>query len=108
MLELEKHLTCLGNQQHAFVFSIREFLGANALRIAIAQIDPAAGRFRNGRGQCDLHAASFDAVLECADAADVGRMREHAPGILFEPVPLLQKIIAAMITDFRNQPAVRD
>ena len=35
-------------------------------------------------------------------------MGEHAPGIMLEAVPLLQKIIATMVTDFLNRFAVRD
>ena len=58
------------------------------------------------RGQRHLDAAFLDAVFIRADAPDVSRVREHAPRMMFEFVPLFEKIIAAMVAHFLNGLAV--
>src|SRR6185437_13233924 len=108
VVELEEHFAGFGDHQHAFVFAIGEVFRANALWIAVAEIDFAADGFRDGRGEGDLHAAVFHAVFIRADAADVRGMCDHAPGIVLKFVPLLQEIIPAMVTEFGDDLAVHD
>ena len=108
VFQLEKHLAGFGHEQNAFVLTIREIFGADGVRIAVAEIDLPASLLGDLRGERDLDAAFFDAVFKCADAAHVRRMREHAPRNIFELVPLLQKIIPAMVADLVDVVAVAD
>ena len=38
--------------------------------------------------------------VECAQSLQVRRMREDAAGIVLEPVPLREEIVAAVVADF--------
>src|SRR5205085_5407716 len=62
----------------------------------------------DARGQRDLGAAVFHAILERADSPHVSGMCQHAPRIMFELVPLFEEVIAAMIPDGSNHLAMGD
>ena len=74
--------------------------------IAVAEVDPLADFGRDLRGQRDLHAGLFDAVLERALPANVRGMGQDAPGVMLKLVPLFHEIIADVIADFFDQLAV--
>src|SRR5207249_3503927 len=104
----KKHFASFGHQQDAFILPAGEFFRSDGFGIAIAEGDLPALLRRNLRGERDLGAALLNAILIAAEAADVGRVGQHAPGNVFELVPLLQKVIAAVVTDGFDMAAVAD
>src|SRR6266700_8236151 len=105
---MEKHFARFRHQQHAFVFAIGKIFEANGFWVTIAEIDALAGCRRDLRRERDGGPATLDSVFEGTDAAHMRRMRQDAPGNMFKFVPLFQKIIAAMVADFFNVPAMTD
>src|SRR5215469_17112383 len=103
MFELEEHFPRFWHQQHTLVFTIGEIFGANSLRVAVAEIDFAANGFGNAGRERHLHAAILFSVFVGADATHVSRVRNHAPGIMLKLFPLLQKIIATMISNLADE-----
>ncbi len=99
-MEAEQHLAGFLYQKNAFVFSVSEVFHPDFVRISIAEIDFPAKLGGKVSGQSDLGSRFFYAVFIGADPMDVGGMGKHAPRVIFEFVPLLQKVIPAMITDF--------
>src|SRR5436309_1205489 len=108
MLQAIKLLPRLGRQQNALVLAVRKILNPDAVRVAVTEVDTLALLRWDLGGQGYTRAWFFDAVFKSAQAVNVGAMRKHAPRVLFEPVPLFQKVIAAMVTDFLDHFAVRD
>src|SRR5438309_11448770 len=100
MAKVEEHFAGFGHEQDSFVFAVGEIFGMNGSGIAIAEIYFAAGLFRDACNERDLGAAFLDAIFKCADAANVRRMSQHTPGILFEFLPLLQEVITTMVANF--------
>ncbi len=72
MVQLKEHLAGLGHEEDAFGFPAGVILDADRGRVAVAEVDLAAESLGDAGGQGDLDAALLDAVLEGADAADVG------------------------------------
>src|SRR5688572_25667162 len=107
ILQMKKHFAGFAHEQNAFLFTIRKRLDIDCRGIAVFQIDLLAHRARNPRGERHLRATTFDSIFERADASHMRRMREHAPWEMFELVPLLQEVIAAMVADFLDGLAVR-
>src|SRR5438876_5861161 len=108
ILQPVQHLTRFCHQQNAFVLAVRKLLDANPGRVAVTEVDSLALLRRDLCGQGDPRARRFDAVFKRAQSVCVGAMREHASGVMLEPVPLLHKALATMVTDFLNHLAVRD
>src|SRR5438093_10799963 len=108
MVQPVQHLPRFSHEQNAFVLAVREFLGANPGRVAVTEVDSLALLRRDLCGQRYARTRFFDTVFKSAQSVDVGAMSEHTPREMFEPVPLLQKVIATMVADFLDYFAVRD
>ena len=96
---MEKHLARLGNEKNAFVLAISIIFRVDRIGIAVTEVDQLALLRRNARGQRDPRPAFFDAVLICADAANVSGVGQCAPRIALIFVPLLKKVIEAVVAD---------
>src|SRR3954470_15302966 len=106
LAKMKQHLAGFRHEQDAFVFPVCVIFGPNRLRIAVTKIDFTASLCWDARGQSHLGAALLYAAFKRANPAHMRRMREHTPRIMFEQLPLIQKIIATMVTDLRNRFAM--
>jgi hypothetical protein len=97
VFEVVEHFAGFGDVEEAFVFAVLEVFEADAGGIAIAEVDFPASGFRDAGGKGYLDATIFDAVVEGADAANMGRMGQDAPRIMGEAVPLFEEIIPAVV-----------
>src|SRR5437667_10706811 len=108
ILQPVEHLPRFGHQQNAFVLAVREPLDSNPGRITVAEVYTLALLRRDFCGQRYPRARSFNTVFKSTQSVDVRAMSEHAPRVMLEPIPLLQKVIATMVTDFLDHLAVRE
>ncbi len=77
-------------------------------RVAIAEVYGEAFFLGNGRGERHLDSRALDSAGIFADAADVRRMRQHAPWVMLEPLPLAQEVRQAVIADLADDLPMHD
>src|SRR5262245_46296944 len=94
ILQPVQHLPRFWHQQNAFRLAVRELFDADAGRIAVTKVYALARLRRNLRGQRHTGARFFETTFISTQSVNVGTMSENAPRVMFEPVPLLQKVIA--------------
>src|SRR5262249_15889028 len=95
------------NKQDSLVRPALPFIEVDLFGVEVAEVDALATFSRNLRGQRDFDARSLDSLLGVVspDASQVRAVRDDAPGMMFEPVPLFHEIVAHMLTDlFQNAP----
>src|SRR5436309_1633433 len=88
--ELVEHFPGFRHVEDALVLAVHVVVHADGLGVTIAEVDSTALFLRDRGRQRDFHTAFLDAVLERADTADMGGMREHPPRVVLELVPLLE------------------
>ena len=76
--------------------------------VEIAQVDPFAMFLGNSRCQRDLDTQGFHLANRIPEAltTQVSGMGEDRSGVMTEPIPLTQEIVAAVITHFVDQMPV--
>ena len=94
-------------EEDAFCLAVGKVVRVDRAPVTVAEVDLPAGGLGNAGGEGHAHAGRLDAGLLVvgADAVDVRRVGEGAPGLVLELVPLLQEIIAAVVADLAD---VRD
>src|SRR5207249_3778253 len=102
-----EHLAGFGHIQNAFVLTILVVRDLDRPGITIAEINGPADVLGDLRRQRHLDTWLLDAVDACADPAHVGGVRQDAPRLILETRPLLQEIIARVVTDALDERAMR-
>ena len=98
----------MGHKQDAFVLAVGVVVRVDGRWVAVAEVDLPALGLGDLRGQGHLGARGLDAVLVCSQALDMDAMRERAPRLVLETIPLFQEVVAAVVTHTFNCFAVRD
>src|SRR5690349_16667443 len=107
-LQTVKDFACPGDQDDTFALASLPLVDVNTVRIQIADVRAEAAFLRDAGCERDVNARRFGccARVKGTEPLEMCRVRQHASGIVLEPVPLVEEIVAAMVADFVDVFAV--